>query len=180
LKVLITTAYSPSPRTRTFVKDLVSVLPGSSKLSRGKISMELLGAIAADEGADKVIIVKEYHGNPSSLEVYDVVDAELVPRGTIKLKGVTLSSERGKRVYNARKVGIRAYSLIPEAQEMAEKLSELLGLPLIEKEEEASEYDLILDVEPHEAGFEVIFRTPGSRAPVGPSLRVREVVEGEG
>ena len=180
MKILITTAYSPSPRTRTFVKDLVSVLPGSLKLSRGKLSMDLLGAIASDEGAEKVIIVKEYHGNPSALEVYEVRDAELHKEGTIKLKGVTLSSERGKRVYNVRAVGVRAYSLLPGVSEVVEKLSKLLGLPLVQEPGEASKYDLIMDVEPREGWYEVLFRTPGSRAPVGPALRVREVVEGEG
>ncbi len=181
MKILITTAYSPSPRTRTFVKDLVSVIPGSEKLSRGKLSLDLLGAVAADQEADKVIIVKEYHGNPSSLEVYRVEEAELVKEGEIKLRGVTLSSEKGKRVYNARKVGVRGYNLMPEVREVAEKIAKLLNLPIIEEPSQASEFDLILDVEPRERGFEVLFRTPGSKSPVGPSMRVREVVlEGEG
>ena len=180
MKILVTTAYSPSPRTRTFVKDLVSVLPNAGKLSRGKLSLDLLGAVAADEGAEKVIIVKEFHGNPSGLEVYAVRDAELVKEGEIKLRGVSLSSERGRRVYNVRKVGIRAYNLVPGTDEVVDKLSRLLGIPKIEEPSEASEYDLIMDVEPAERGFEVAFRTPGSKAPVGPVLRVREVVEGEG
>jgi len=180
LKILVTTAYSPSPRTRTFVKDLVSVLPNAEKLSRGKLSLDLLGAVAADEGAEKVIIVKEFHGNPSALEVYAVRDAELVKEGEIRLRGVSLSSERGRRVYNVRRAGVRAYGLVPGAEEVAERLAKLLGLPEIAEPSEASEYDLIMDVEPSERGFEVVFRTPGSRAPVGPVLRVREVVEGEG
>ncbi len=178
--ILVTTAYSPSNRTRSFVKDLVSILTDSKSLSRGKLNMELLGAIATEEGANKVIVVKEKNGNPESLEVYKVEEAELKPLGIIRLKGITLARERGKRLYNVKKVCIRGYNLLPNVAELANKISVLLDLPLISDPEEAKECDLIMDIEPRGKDYEVIFRIPGSPQAVGPTWRLRGVeVRGE-
>ncbi len=178
--ILVTTAYSPSNRTRSFVKDLVSILSDSKSLSRGKLNMDLLGAVATEEGADKVIIVKEKNGNPESLEVYKVEEAELKPLGVIKLKGITLARERGKRLYNVKKVCVRGYNLLPDIADLANKISKLLDLPLVKSPEEAKECDLIMDIEPKGKDYEVIFRIPGSPQAIGPTWRLKGVeVRGE-
>ncbi|UXD21848.1 Brix domain protein [Ignicoccus pacificus DSM 13166] len=176
MKYLITTTHSPSQRTRTFVKDLASVLPNSEKVSRGKLSLDLLGAIAADMGADKVLIVGERYGNPSFIEVYDVENAELVKRGTIRLKGVSLSSETKRRVYNVKSLCLEKEVLDEKAQEVLQRLSEILSIPFCE-----GESDLKASLERGERGFELVFRAPGSKAIVGPVIRIREIdIEGEG
>ncbi len=173
--ILVTTAYSPSNRTRSFVKDLVSILPDSKSLSRGKMSMDLLGAIATEEGANKVIIVKERNGNPESIEVYKVEEAELKPLGIIKLKGITLARERGKRLYNLRKVCIRGYNLLPNVARIAMAISKLLELPLIERPEDTKDCELLMDIEPKGNEYEVVFRIPGSPQAIGPTWRVKGI-----
>ncbi len=178
--ILVTTAYSPSNRTRSFVKDLIAILPNSKSVSRGKLNLALLGAVAAEEGAEKVVIVKEKNGNPEALEVYEVKEAELVPLGTVRLKGVTLAREKGKRLYNVKRVCLRGYNLLPDVLDLVKKVSFLLNIPLAESPEEAKDCDLIMDIEPKGNLYEVVFRVPGSPQPVGPSWRLRGVeVRGE-
>ena len=97
-RVIVTTSRAPSPRTRSFVKDLVSVTPGSVKVNRGHLTLEELAVLAMERGADRVVIVGERRGNPSIIRIY-------APRGrppklvnivTFIVKGVSLSREAGR------------------------------------------------------------------------------------
>ncbi|ALU11813.1 Brix [Ignicoccus islandicus DSM 13165] len=170
VRYLLTTSHKPSQRTRTFLKDLASVLPNSERVSRGKAALELLGSIASDLGAERVIIVKEKNGNPHSIEVYSVDGVELVPLGTIVLRGLSLSSETGRRVYNVKKVCIDENAIDEETKEIIGNLRDLLGLGECEGDE-----DLVASVERDERGFEVIFRPSGSNLKVGPVIRIARV-----
>lgn len=97
-RVIVTTSRAPSPRTRSFVKDLVSVTPGGLKVNRGHLTLDELAVLAVEQGADRVVIVGERRGNPSIIRVY-------TPRGrpprlvnivTFIVKGVGLSREVGR------------------------------------------------------------------------------------
>ena len=173
VEYLLTTSHKPSQRTRTFLKDLASVLPNSERLSRGKISMELLGSIASDLGSKRVLIVKEKNGNPSLIEVCSVNGVELVPEGTIVLSGLSLSSETGRRVYNVKKVCIDEQAIDEETAKSISYLKEMLDLGPCTGDE-----DLIASLEKGEKGFELIFRPPGSNAKVGPVIRIARVDRG--
>jgi len=104
LTILITTSHKPSPRLRSFVKDLASVIPGSLKLNRGKKTLEDLLYDAIELNADRLIIVGEKKGNPGSIRVY-LVDREeetLRELAYYSIKGVKLSRENpyATRIYN--------------------------------------------------------------------------------
>ncbi len=173
MKYLLTTSRKPSQRTRTFLKDLASILPNSERLSRGKTSVELLGSIASDMGVKRVLIVKEKNGNPHAIEVYSVQGVDLVPLGTIVLSGLTLSSETGRRVYNVRSVCIDERAIDEETKHVIESLKELLDLSGCKGDE-----DLVMSVERDERGFEVAFRPSGSNLRVGPVIRIAGVERG--
>ncbi|MBP2029416.1 U3 small nucleolar ribonucleoprotein IMP4 [Methanohalophilus levihalophilus] len=64
--MLISSSRSPSQSTRSVCKWLASFF-GCSYLNRGKRS---LGELLELEGSDPLILVGEYHGNPSSFLIY--------------------------------------------------------------------------------------------------------------
>ena len=93
--ILITTSRRPSPRVRSFVKDLVLVIPGAVRLTRGHLSMRDLAVEAQLVGADRVVVVGEKRGNPGIIRVYKVSGDSLVNIVSFIVKGVALSRETG-------------------------------------------------------------------------------------
>ena len=104
MAILITTSHKPSPRLRSFVKDLASVIPRSLKLNRGKKTLEDLLYDAIELNADRLIIVGEKKGNPGSIRVYlvDREEEKLRELAFYSIKGVKLSRENpyATRIYN--------------------------------------------------------------------------------
>jgi len=65
--MLISTSRRPSTRTRSFVKELLGVIPLSFQITRGKKSIEELKDIAVLKGCRRLMIVESKDGNPSAL-----------------------------------------------------------------------------------------------------------------
>ncbi len=97
-KILITTSRRPNRRIRSFVKDLVSVIPGSIRVTRGHLSMKDLALDAVNLGASRVVIVADRRGNPGIIRSYSVVKEgegfKLENIVSFIVKGVTLSRDR--------------------------------------------------------------------------------------
>lgn len=94
-KIVICTSRRPSPRTRSFVKDLANAFSGD-RITRGKSSLEELLTLSVESGYDKIIIVDTRYGNPGRLRIYDVRSKELA--AIIVLKGVTLTRENPRSI----------------------------------------------------------------------------------
>ena len=69
-KVIITSSRRPTPTVRRFIKSLLIVLPNSVKISRGKLSFNMLALQALDLGSDKLLVVRNKKGNPGYIDVY--------------------------------------------------------------------------------------------------------------
>ncbi len=80
---VVTTSRKPSPRTRTFSRDLARAI-GGVYFTRGKANLQEVFSL--DE---KVVMVKERRGNPSLIEVY--VDGRR--RFALKLRRALLCRE---------------------------------------------------------------------------------------
>ena len=65
--ILISTSRRPSTRTRSFVKELLGVIPLSFQVTRGKKSIEELKDVAILKGCRRLMIVESKDGNPSTL-----------------------------------------------------------------------------------------------------------------
>lgn len=65
--MLISTSRRPSTRTRSFVKELLGVIPLSFQVTRGKKSIDELIDIAILKGCRRLMIVESKAGNPSAL-----------------------------------------------------------------------------------------------------------------
>ncbi|MCD6300464.1 MAG: hypothetical protein J7L82_00145 [Staphylothermus sp.] len=109
---LITTSHKPSQRTRSFVKDFVSILPNSTYINRGKKTIEELGLEAYRRGYKYFIIVGERKGNPSLMRIYKIFPYNKPPEikhiMSVIIKGITLSRENpdASRVYNPETIGV--------------------------------------------------------------------------
>ncbi len=168
-RILITTSRRPSPRTRSLVKDLAALFPGSYRLTRGHMTLEELALEARSIGADRVLIVGERRGNPSILRFYEPRGRSLVNIVTILVKGVKLSREAG----TGTPAGPRGVAIIyddsGEAMEMAEALMRGLKARL-----RPGRDDVVITLEGR--GGEVLARFRYRDRLVGPTLRLARPV----
>ena len=94
--MVITTSREPGNRTRSFVNELVTILPILVKVNRGKATLLDLYDISISKKAKWLIIVYEKKGNPSMLKIYkpDIPKSGLDEKYRILLRGVTLYREK--------------------------------------------------------------------------------------
>ena len=110
--ILITTSHKPIPRTRSFVKDLASILPGSETITRGKKTLEELAIEAHRYKCRYFMIVGERRGNPSLIRIYRIDYTGKIPLikhvASIIISGVTLSRENPEsmKTYGIESIGL--------------------------------------------------------------------------
>lgn len=66
--MLITTSRKPSPKTRTFARNLRKAL-NEDYINRGKMSLRDVLLKAVQSNSDKIIVISEIKGNPSRIEI---------------------------------------------------------------------------------------------------------------
>ncbi len=178
VSILVTTSHRPSQRVRSFVKDLVSVLPNAVKLTRGKATLEELYYEAIARGAKRVIIVSVWKGNPGSLRVYEPLeppDTRLGLIARIVMKGVKLSRETpgAQRAFGARSLGV--FLDAPPSStlfSLADTLTRVfLGKIVLSRDDDS--VDVVAVIRPFSEGLaEVTFLCTGSGRVCGPTLRI--------
>ena len=96
---LFTTSRKPCAKVRTFIKELVRMVPDSELISRGKQSVESLAEYARANGYPIVVVVTGMHGNPSSIRILKVNESSWKwTEREFRFKSVKLSREFGIRV----------------------------------------------------------------------------------
>lgn len=103
-KFVLTTSRKPSQRTRTFVRDLVRVIPWSFHFTRGSCSIKELADELLSLGINRLIIIYEKRGNPSLVKFYKLENAKLIEKDyKIRIKGITLARElnRGRSIFTS-------------------------------------------------------------------------------
>ena len=180
--IIVTTSHRPSQRVRSFVKDLVSVLPRAVRLTRGKATLRDLYYEAMGVGARRVVVVSTWKGNPGTVRVYEPVEPpgeglrELL---AIRLVGVKLSRERpgAQRSYGARVLGV----LAPGQGELAGLADSLVRgfLARLVFSVETPGVDVVAVIEPGgpSAAAVVDFRCASTGRPCGPLMRLAGVVD---
>ena len=177
--ILITTSHRPSPRTRSFAKDLASVLPGARKVNRGHKTLVELALEAKYLKLDYVMVISEKEGNPRAINVYEVTNRDTLQPGlrkvvTLVLKGVKLSRENpeASKAYNVVSVNVDSSSCISDdcfflADLLMRIFSKLLSSkPNITFTLEESKYITLKCINVH-------------GKPVGPVISIVKVVKGE-
>jgi U3 small nucleolar ribonucleoprotein protein IMP4 len=103
-KFVLTTSRKPSQRTRSFIRDLVRVIPWSFHFTRGSCSLKDLANELAVLGIIRLLIVHEKKGNPSLVKFYKLDEGQLMERDyRLRIKGISLAREqrRGRSVFTA-------------------------------------------------------------------------------
>ena len=92
-KFLLTTSRKPSQRTRSFLRDLVRVIPWSFHFTRGTCSLNDLADELASLGINRMLIIHEKKGNPSLVKFYKLDENELVEGDyRMRIKGIALDN----------------------------------------------------------------------------------------
>lgn len=162
--MILTTSKRPSGRTRTFVRELSSVVPNAVYVPRGKKGIESLAEDSSYRGHGRLCIILTRNGNPAGFEILDTETHDYI--GAIDFS-VTL-----RREMTEKKVRLplqdEEFFLVSE-QEEAPLLAELLDMPLARDAGDAYWYARF------EGGMLDFYRWDIGTEPVGPRLFVRGV-----
>ncbi|MEM1639322.1 MAG: ribosomal biogenesis protein [Desulfurococcaceae archaeon] len=177
--ILVTTSRRPSPKSRSFIKDLVSIIPYAQKINRGHKSLVELAFEARKLGYRYILIVSDRRGNPSKISIYEVREEyqahpKLEKLVTLELKGVKLSRENpeASRTYGVRGLSVDASNCISnECFYIADLMSKIFQRILNSR----PEITLVLS----EGRFLELKFINIHGKPVGPVLRIIRVIEGD-
>lgn len=117
---LITTSHRPSPRVRSFVKELSQVLPWSVKVNRGKKTIEELALEAYYAGLKYLLIVESRLGNPGRIILGEVdvawEKAKIRVIARLLIKSVKLGRENPEaiRIYSPSTVSVEYSGCLTE------------------------------------------------------------------
>jgi len=154
------------------LKDLVSVIPNSVRIVRGHATLDKLALEAFDVGADRIVVIRNWKGNPRFVDVYQVFDPKRYPRiCTMVLKGFKLARECGNEVPSKRPSRIVMPLSIAESSEIPLEILEciLRGFH-VSLVTEVRGNCVEVRITPRSGFYEVSF-TMGGKS-VGPVLRV--------
>lgn len=179
--ILLTTSRRPTRRIRTFCKDLSHSIPNTTRINRGKLSLEGLAAKALELGANKVLIIDRWKGGPGKIELFKVEGGRLQPiPPLIYLRGVKLRREfgtmpRGRRIKST--VILASPNVPQEVIRLEETLSDFFQIPIAHVEEECKQYSAVMEISMNEVGEIVVsFRLLPENVEVGPRMRISHLI----
>jgi len=130
--LLITTSRRPSNRVRSFVRDLMTVLPDSERFNRGGMSFDELTARIRQSGARAALIVGTSRGNPKQIQfvfpaghsaLSILIESAVLRREVLRSGGPRISGLHGITVNS---------SPTDNARDVAGMVADLLEMPLHE------------------------------------------------
>ncbi|MHA1156183.1 MAG: hypothetical protein ACTSQK_08755 [Candidatus Heimdallarchaeota archaeon] len=127
-KFMLTTSRKPSHRTRSFARDLVTVIPWCFHFTRGSCSLKDLAEELTNLGINRLLILHEKKGNPSLIKFYKLVDEKIEERDyRVRIKGISL----GRELRNVRSIftSESKFSVINQSKsDFGEQLYTMLSL----------------------------------------------------
>ena len=176
--IMITMSRRPTRLIRTFCNELAATLPGAIRVNRGKMSVEDIAEKAWEIGADRVILVSRWKGNPGKICLFKLGEEGLQPfPPLIYIYGIKLRRSMGVRLGKVRSLGVEAE---PGRERLGRALADFFHVPFLssEGEEKAKgELDVVLKVRPDIERYAVMsfFRAQDGQE-VGPRIRVRHLI----
>lgn len=171
-KIIITTSHKPSPKLRTFIKELASIIPHSIRINRGKKTLDDLLLDALTLNANRIIVGFEKKGNPSALRFFIIKNKRLIKLMTLKIAGLSLWRElaEASKVYNPKSIAVK----IPEEEllELAEEIALGFNADILYDESKYKEYDVIVSLKPRGRIVLLLFINPSTNRIVGPILKI--------
>jgi len=173
--IMITMSRRPTRIIRTFCNELAATLPEAIRVNRGKMSFEDIAEKAWEIGADRVILVTRWKGNPGKICLFRVGDEGLEPfPPLIYIYGIKLRRDMGVKLGKVRELAVLAR---PERKRLGQALADFLEVPFLEEDKDLTDFDVVLKVRPDVERYAVMsfFRTSDGRE-VGPRVRVRHLI----
>ncbi len=173
---MITTSRRPTRRTRSFCKDLQVALPNAIRVNRGKMSLSDVALRALELGADRIILVSVYKGNPGRIRFFKVSSSEFIEiPPTINIAGIKLTREFNKsRRINAGGIFILcSRDYVMAHRDFIDKLSYALKAKVATDANSIPLTASILRIEASKAGFCTLLFSDVKGVPVGPLIRVK-------
>jgi rRNA maturation protein Rpf1 len=95
-----TTSRTPANKTRSFIHDIIGVIPKSQRIVRG--SSKLLMCITAmkNRGFETAVVVHSIKGNPNFMRLFDLKTEPKELPYAVKIRGLTLSREYKQKQRN--------------------------------------------------------------------------------
>lgn len=163
---LLTSSRRPSRRTRTLMKDLELVIYGIVRFTRGHESLKSINNIANANGFKRVVIINEWKGNPGLMVAYSPSERGLIEIGRLRIVGVKLRRELGRRNAGLCKEVVSA-SEDDTIAYVAKLLADAFQLKIAERP--TTDY---LEVSLDEDYITIVPRKRENNAILGPLLRV--------
>jgi len=91
-----TTSRDPSRKTRSFIHDIISVVPESKRIVRGSTSLKYGLSSMKNQGIETAVIINSVKGNPNFVRFFDLSNEITELPYAIKIRGVTLFREYNK------------------------------------------------------------------------------------
>lgn len=184
--IMITTTRRPTPRIRSFCKELAAALPNAVKVNRGKLSIEGVAIRAYELGLDHIIIVgSRKGGNPGHMKFMIVEEDKYyflpfaIVMGGVKLLREIPEGIRPRKVSTA--LIVYRNNEPDFVQVFAEALSEVLDIPCCcvgEVHDLRGSCDNLIYIKRAKYKYLMImgFLDPYTFRPTGPELRIEKFV----
>ena len=176
-KIGYTTSRDPSKKTRSFIHDLVSVVPKSKRIVRGSMSVRYGLSSMKNQGIETAVIINSVKGNPNFIRLFDLSDNISELPYAIKIRGITLSREYNKN--NKRKTNPLYSILISTLNDSVEEnvIKRFLGISniLIEEIKDKEYVTVYADYLDKDEGVIFIEFLDKDNNQVGPRLKLRVV-----
>ena len=96
VKIGFTTSRSPVKKTRSFIRDIIRVVPSSYRIVRGSSKLLLTLTNMKNHGFSTALVIHSVKGNPNFIRIFDLESEILELPFAIKVRGLTLSREYRK------------------------------------------------------------------------------------
>lgn len=175
-RIGFTTSRSPAKKTRSFVYDIIGVVPKSERVVRG--SSKLLMAITGmkNRGFETAVIIHSVKGNPNFMRIFDLkTELKELPYA-IKIRGMTLSREYQQKQRNKKPVFAVLISSLKNPNE-EDVIRRILGITqkdieTIRGKEYVTVYADYIDEEQNIIFIEFL---NSHNQPVGPRLKIKVI-----
>ena len=178
---LLTTSRRPTPRIRTFCRDLARSIPNVVRINRGKLSLDGIAEKALEFNADRVVIVDRWKGGPGKIELFKIGQEGLVPVPPIMyVAGIKLQREFDR----AKTKPIRSLIITTPSDKsneiirIARSLSNFLNVPLSQMDEAVSKSQTSMHVSAndlHRTQVTFMLLLPET-VEIGPRISIAKVI----
>jgi rRNA maturation protein Rpf1 len=169
----LTTGRETTQRLNILLKELVSTIPNSKIIRRGRSSLEELGRRLSNDGIRHAVAIYRWHGGPGRIDLFNVnkIGLEQVPP-SILLKSVKLRREY--EITERHFCSAITYADVSAAtRRFGHAISGIIELPELES---ADNVACSLHIRNSNREFEAVVTAPGAKREIGPKLVISNLL----